>query len=144
MRKYAPVSNSVRIGWLNAVNHVVGTELLTKKPIQSVVAPPTVEPVPEVPRLSGKYTVVFSDMWDEFQPDYNIFTLLLNEAGKSMIPPREVVGISEADCTDKPDLVIFGPFGNNWRRFTDVPKICFTGENTRPILEADLTEFDKR
>ena len=135
MRKYAPVSNSVRIGWLNAVNHVVGTELLTKKSIPSVVAPPTVEPVAEVPRLSGKYTVVFSDMWDEFQPDYNIFTLLLNEAGKSMIPPREVVGISEADCTDKPDLVIFGPFGDKWRRFTESPKIHFTGENTRPNLD---------
>lgn len=131
VRKWSPVSPVVRMGWLQAINNVVGIEML--RPTPSVPLPIVTASVKETP-----YTVVFSDMWDEFQPDYNFFTLLLNEAGKHMTPPRIVVGVAEADYKGKPDLVIFGPFGNNWRRFTNSPKICFTGENTRPVPEADL------
>jgi GR25 family glycosyltransferase involved in LPS biosynthesis len=175
VRRWAPVSPTVRLGWLQALNHVVGTEVLTKKnvpvapvavgvavaptlaveastvaptvapTVASTVAPvtPTVvveAPTPPVNRdESQPYTVVFSDMWDEFQPDYNFFTLLLNEAGKSMTPPRSVVGVSESDYTGPtPDLVIFGPFGERWKRFTESPKIHFTGENTRPIMDSSV------
>jgi len=139
VRKYAPVSQSVRIGWLNAVNNVVGTEILVKKTIADVPSTITTESTPAVvdpPKDKSLYTVVFSDMWDEFQPDYNFFTLLLNEAGAAMDPPRKVVGVAEADHKGAAaDLVIFGPFGDKWRRFTQSPKIHFTGENTRPIID---------
>jgi len=128
-RKWAPVSPLVRTGWLQALNNIVGTDMIFAPVVKSTpVAATEVRP----------YIVVFSDMWDEFQADYNFFTLLLNEAGSAMTPPREVVGVPEANYTGNPDLVIFGPFGQNWKRFTGVPKIHFTGENTRPILEAEL------
>jgi GR25 family glycosyltransferase involved in LPS biosynthesis len=132
VRKWSPVSPTVRMGWLQAVNNVVGIQML--RPVVTAAEPSA----PIVSVKDTPYTIVFSDTWDDFQPDYNFFTLLLNEAGKHMTPPRTVVGVAEADYKGKPDLVIFGPFGNNWRRFTDVPKICFTGENTRPVSEADL------
>lgn len=137
VRKWAPVSPLVRSGWLQALNNVVGSDMLFGAAKAAVAAPPPQPTVAEAPSEPRPYTVVFSDMWDEFQPDYNFFTLLLNEAGSSMSPPREVVGV-EANYTGTPDLVIFGPFGQNWKRFTGVPKIHFTGENTRPIPEAEL------
>ena len=144
IRKWSPISQLVRMRWLQALNNVVGLEMLRPVPAPVEVPPVEVpaetsieEPVPSVKETP--YTVVFSDMWEAFQPDYNFFTLLLNEAGKHMTPPRSVIGVSEADYTGTtPDLVIFGPFNNNWKRFTNSPKICFTGENTRAVPEANL------
>ena len=146
VRKWAPVSPTVRLGWLRAVNEIVGIEMLKSTSSTTVTPLPesreaiTVPPSVTTSVDTDVYTVVFSDMWDEFQADYNFFTLLLNEAGKSMTPPRRVVGVAEADYKSEasPDLVIFGPFGLNWKRFTNSPKIHFTGENSRPIMEPDV------
>lgn len=136
VRRWSPVSRTVRMGWLQALNNIISLEMLTVQP----TAQPTPVVAQSVPvSVSGDqpYTVVFSDMWDEFQADYNFFTLLLNEAGSSMTPPRKVVGVAESSYTssEAPALVIFGPFGNKWKRFTSSPKIHFTGENTGPINE---------
>jgi hypothetical protein len=62
----------------------------------------------------------FSDMWAGFNPSYNFFTLLLQS--------RYTVEVSES-----PDILIFGPFGETWKKYTGIPKIHYTGENTPPV-----------
>ena len=81
----------------------------------------------------------FCDMWFNFDPSYNFFTLLL----KHVAPHLEIVG-GLAQGTE--DLVIFGPFGDDWKRLPPgQPKVHFTGENTPPIPEAQLNlGFEQR
>jgi GR25 family glycosyltransferase involved in LPS biosynthesis len=153
--RWSPVSEGIRRAWSLAVEHTGGQ-----------AAAPVVSPAPVIATNAANATggatatvepriinVVFSDMWESFQPDYNFFTLLLNEAGRHLNPPVHVNGHAEAAWTSgNPDLVIFGPFGGKWLRFEpSVPRVCFTGENTRPVehpyvklnLGHDLTYLQK-
>jgi hypothetical protein len=78
-------------------------------------------------------------MWEGFQDDYNFFTLLLNDAGKHMIPSKSVKGYSETTLGNKtPDLIFFGPFGSVWKQYPNIPKVHFTGENTPRIEHIDV------
>lgn len=100
------------------------------KPVVVAVAP--VALAVESPILR----VGFSDMWDNFNPEYNFFTLMLSEAGAKLDPPVKVVG---GPATESSSVVIFGPFGKSWTSLPQsVPKIHFTGENTVPINEANV------
>jgi GR25 family glycosyltransferase involved in LPS biosynthesis len=91
-----------------------------KEACHSTLALP--EDKPRVIRLA------FSDMWENFNPSYNFFTLLL----ESTFPKYTFIVES-----DSPDLLIFGPFGDAWKKFT-CPKIHFTGENTGPVTGVAL------
>jgi len=74
----------------------------------------------------------FCDMWSDFNPAYNFFTLLM----KHVAPELEITG-GLAQGTD--DIVIFGPFGDDWKRLPPgQPKVHFTGENTPHVPEAQL------
>ena len=73
-------------------------------------------------------------MWDGFRPEYNFFTLLLQAAA----PGRTVIGSS---VSEEPgvDLVIFGPFGDQWKGVpAGIPKVHYTGENTPPVVREDV------
>jgi alpha(1,3/1,4) fucosyltransferase len=72
----------------------------------------------------SKLRIGFSDMWDNFNPKYNFFTLLLENTF-----PNYTFEVS-----DTPDLLIFGPFGHSWKSYT-CPKIHYTGENSGPVTE---------
>lgn len=85
-----------------------------------------------------KLTVGFSDMWDDFNPSYNFFTLLLEAAAKGFKEPVEVVGVDCGKAGLKVDLLIFGPFGDAWKKYPGVPKVHFTGENTPPVEGDDV------
>jgi len=77
----------------------------------------------------------FSDLWDSANPEYNFWTLLLNEAGRQLSPPVRVrgVGITAETVNTKLDALLFGPFGNVWQSVpSTVPKFHITGENTPP------------
>ena len=86
------------------------------------------------PTKQGSRTTLrvgFIDMWDDFNPAYNFFTLALTDAGSRLTPPVQVIG-GPATATD--DVVFFGPFGDGWRSLPAAqPKIHFTGENTPPV-----------
>lgn len=69
----------------------------------------------------------FSDMWSNFNPSYNFFTLLL----ESTFPNYTI------EVSDKPDVLIFGPFGSDWEKYS-IPKIHYTGENSPPIRREDV------
>ena len=80
--------------------------------------------------------VGFSDMWENFNPEYNFFTLMLSEAGAKLDPPVKVVG---ERATPDSSVTIFGPFGHAWRTLPESqPKIHYTGENTVPVKEAGV------
>lgn len=84
-----------------------------------------------IPMASDTLHVGFSDMWENFNPEYNFFTLMLQDAGAKMQPPIKVVG---GAATASSTVVIFGPFGYAWQRLPEsIPKIHFTGENTVPV-----------
>jgi len=77
------------------------------------------------------FRIGFSDMWDGFRPEYNMFTLMLQASGVK----RDVIGVTEGPM----DILLFGPFGDAWKKFpTDLPKIHYTGENTEPIIRDDI------
>ena len=72
------------------------------------------------------YTVLFTDMWSEFNPEHNMFILALQDYLKDY----DVKGTSVNDGTH--DTHIFGPFGSDWCSI-EGSKIHFTGENSGPI-----------
>jgi len=84
--------------------------------------------------------VGFTCMWDSFKAEYNMFTLLLGEAGKAF--GRDVVGVSidsMPDGCEDVDVLIFGPFGDRWSRVSSkIPKIHYTGENSPCIHREDV------
>lgn len=106
MEVYSPLSTAIQDAWDSAASSlVVSVPVPTEKSI----------------------TVAFSDMWDGFNPEYNMFTLMLESSTK-----RKIV----VD-TKNPDVLIFGPFGSEWMNFS-CPKIHYTGENTEPIVREDV------
>ena len=100
-----------------------------------VALPPVVMPLhsrlPSSSQMLEPFRIGFSDMWDGFRPEYNMFTLMLQASGVK----RDVVGVTEGPM----DVLLFGPFGDAWKTFpTDLPKIHYTGENTEPIIRDDI------
>ena len=89
--------------------------------------------------LKRELVVGFTNFYQEFNPSYNFWTLLLNEAGRHLNPPVSVRGVSG---TENIDLLIFGTFhegkvgntGGLWSHIK-VPKFHVTGENTNLILD---------
>ena len=117
LRRWSPVSGYVKTLWKQAISSSIPSVM----PIETPIPSPS----------QKTFRVVFTDMWDSFVPEYNFFTLLLNQAGKS-----RVEGYADHES---PDLVIFGPFGDRWKSFSkSIPKIHFTGENTRPVFGEDV------
>jgi len=103
--------------------------LLTK----SIVMQPTVVPTPAVavsaPPSASMFRVGFCDMWENFNPEYNFFVLLLQAAGA-----KQGIQVVGGPATPTDSVVVFGPFGNQWRSLPATqPKVHFTGENTPPV-----------
>ena len=73
-------------------------------------------------------------MWENFNPSYNFFTLLLESAN----PNIKIKYYNESTLKGVPTAIIFGPFGTRWKQYENVPKIHYTGENTPPVSEAKL------
>ncbi len=114
-------------------------EKQAQKPAEKPVEMSTLhEPVKSSPYSPNTITVCFTDMWADFRPEYNFFTLLLDTALRHHRGAEYTVeGISYQTYKERgivPDLVIFGPFGSDWKSIpTSIPKAHFTGENTGPI-----------
>ena len=122
----SPLSEPVQKGWQAALSILAPMAA----PLPLAALPPL--PPEETPRPS-KLVVGFSDMWDQFNPSYNFFTLMLEEAAKHLSPPVEIKGVAIVAGSAAPDILFFGPFGETWKQFATVPKIHFTGENSAPV-----------
>jgi len=91
--------------------------------------------------------VGFSDMYIGFNPEYNFWTVMLNEAGRHLHPPVRIRGIEINQInktTENIDILIAGPFYINWKGVPDnIPKFHITGENTGCISENMNFGFSK-
>jgi GR25 family glycosyltransferase involved in LPS biosynthesis len=154
---FSPISVNVIHGWKHALATLSSA---TVTPVSSPVPllppvkltppvnpvpvnPVTVNPVTVTPVTStATFTVLFMDMWDGFHPDYNFFTLLLQEGSKQLQPRPIIQGVSKdtLPAGTKPNMILFGPFGSEWKeeRWKGIPKAHFTGENTNPIQAPDV------
>ena len=114
--------------WAAAVTKVMN---MTRR----AAAPSTATAATAATAATGEpFKVLFTDMWDDFNEVHNMFTLALENAFKNKV---KVEGHSKETLgSDVPSLVIFGPFGEEWRSLPSLwPKAHFTGENTEPIKD---------
>jgi hypothetical protein len=137
LQRVSPISPSVQEGWKKA--------LLT----MSAAPAPTRIPAPAPTRVSApaaaasvsqtEFNILFTDMWDDFNADYNMFVLMVQEGSKNLSPKPVVRGFSLETLPSgvQPNILIFGPFGSQWsdERWATVPKAHFTGENTEPVIK---------
>jgi hypothetical protein len=139
LRTWSPMSQQVRGEWAFNIAQL-GITVSAAAVAPAAAAPAAPAPVPLSPKKtdSTEFTILFCDMCDSFQPDYNFFTLMLNEAGKKMTPPRTVKGVATCPSGTVPDLIIFSVFGDTWKNYPGIPKVHFTGENTTYILHPDV------
>ena len=146
---YSPVSMKVVEGWKKALQTLpqltasqapVSVSQPTQQPVSQPVSEPVVDPVK--PTATATLTVLFLDMWDGFNPAYNMFLLLLQEGSKQLDPRPSILGYSQETLPAgvKPNCILFGPFGETWKqeKWRGIPKAHYTGENTNPIQGPDI------
>lgn len=82
-----------------------------------------------------KYSILFTDMWDNFNESHNMFTLAFSKELEGV----DIIGYSTRTLPVGlvQDIHIFGPFGSVWKGYKG-PKIHFTGENTEPIHDTSV------
>ena len=74
---------------------------------------------------SDDIVIAFSDMWEGFNVDHNFIT----DAIRHEVPNKSVKGIRYTS-TSKPNLLIFGPYGKEWKNVpASIPKVYFSAEN---------------
>lgn len=141
LERFSPISVFVVEGWKRALAHLPAVTPTPITPPSVTPSPITPSPVtPPVKQVESTFTVVFTDMWDGFNPDYNMFLLMLQEGAKQLNPKPVIKGYSKETLPVKPNLVFFGPFGAEWKSETwkGIPKVHYTGENTAPINDPDV------
>ena len=129
--EFSPLSPNAQKRWKEGIETVMSS----LSPSSLAASPSSLAAAP-----SAQLRVGFTCMWDSFQPDYNMFTLMLAEAGKAF--DMDVVGVSidsMPEGGEDVDVLIFGPFGDRWQKVnTNIPKVHYTGENTDPIHRDDI------
>ena len=143
LQNLSPLSASIQERWKQAIESL-------PKPIASAHPPAPIQAIPPVAIEKQSDTqserpvlrVLFTDMWDGFNPDYNMFLLILQEGSKNLNPKPLIQGFSQTTLPKgtEPNLLLFGPFGDSWKQsqYASIPKIHFTGENTQPILDPSV------
>jgi GR25 family glycosyltransferase involved in LPS biosynthesis len=99
-------------------------------PLQQISVSPPLALQEQSQTKKNTLSIAFTDMWFEFNPKYNFFTCLLEDEIKKQGLEIEVKVVTG---DEKPNLVIFGPFGDGHRKYDGVPKIFFSGENNPHI-----------
>ena len=148
LKRFGGYSESQKKAWCHAISlagaSVPAPATGTAAPSTGTAAPSTETAAPETgiaTTVAPKrdISVLFTDMWDSFNPEYNFFLLLLQESSKNFPEPVSVRGYSLDTINNlTPSLIIFGPFGENWRKFPLIPKIHFTGENSAQIIDENI------
>lgn len=150
LQNLSPLSPSIQQRWRDAIDSLPKVQTIPK-----VQALPNVQAIPKVqtsdsclPRLIEPKSdrpvirVLFTDMWEGFHADYNMFLLILQEGSKNLSPKPIIQGFSQETLPKdvQPNILFFGPFGDDWKQaqFATIPKIHFTGENTQPVIEPSV------
>ncbi len=122
---------------LRAFERPLAMALAVPVPVASPVAAPMPVPMPLAVHPT-EFSVLFTDMWDQFNEAHNMFILAIQTALK--VKSIKVVGYSLEGLGNKvPNLTVFGPFGDTWKSLEKSwPKVHFTGENTAPIIDPSV------
>jgi len=132
LHRFGILSERVKGGWKEALASasLVRSASVPATASASLVTSASVPPslVTSAPADKPTLRIAFTDMWENFNPSYNFFTLLLNAHGYKVVVDSEV------------DILIFGPFGSEWKspRFAKIPKVHYTGENTPPVKHPEV------
>lgn len=125
-------------GWGKVFQIIFDAPLVPVAPLvaQLPVAVPLVAPLVPMAVPEPEFSVLFCDMWDQFNETHNMFILALEAALKNIT----VKGFSRETLGEKkPDLVLFGPFGEAWRTLPSTwPKVHFSGENSPPVNDPSV------
>lgn len=145
LERFMGLDDSHKNAWMAVLGNTtpVAKALVAKAPIAAPQTTPVAKAPVAAPQTTPastqtstkQVTVLFTDMWDEFNPEYNFFLLLLENSSKNFPSSIPVIrGYSpETLGNNIPDILVFGPFGETWRNYPDLPKVHFTGENTPAI-----------
>ncbi len=146
----------VQAGWRAAVEGVFARPVAVVTPVSEpapapapVSAPaPALAPVPmpvpspaPSPAPRTTLTVAFVNMWENFQPAYNFFTLLLEAATRNRPTPLHIRGMdyyAVKAAGVQPDLVVLGPYADQTRDFPPfpgVPTVFHTAEQVPVPLD---------
>jgi alpha(1,3/1,4) fucosyltransferase len=148
LEEFTPYSQKVLMRWKQVVESRIA-EAPVRSSVPSVPLATSTKPIPAEPVESttpittfslskpateskgeGIVRIGFSDMWENFQADYNPFLLMLQEVAGE----KKVVGVSVQTGHEEVDMLVFGPFGKVWESVSEkVPKVHYTGENSGPV-----------
>jgi GR25 family glycosyltransferase involved in LPS biosynthesis len=132
-------SDSERVvnGWKEAFSSLP-TFVAPVAPVAPLAAVPVTSNIPSVTETKRTLAVLFTDMWDGFNAEYNMFLLMMHEGLKYADKEIKIVGYTTKTLPSgcQPNVLVFGPFGTDWKQDTwkNVKKVHFTGENTQPQL----------
>ena len=129
--RFSPLSPQVQRNYASLIDSVV-EKSRTMDSVPAAAAP-AISPIPSS-ASPKRFRIGFCDMWDNFNPEYNFFTLLLQAAGA-----KQGLEVTGGPATPTDSVVVFGPFGETWKSLPATqPKVHFTGENTSPVEGASL------
>lgn len=141
LEEFSPISVKVQSGWRQAIEALSThpQKIVSPVALAAAVATPVSASPPAPPSDKPVFRVLFTDMWDDFNPAYNMFLLMLEEGTKQLTPRPRIEGHSAETLPEgvKPNILLFGPFGDSWKAETwsSIPKVHFTGENTPPVSQ---------
>jgi GR25 family glycosyltransferase involved in LPS biosynthesis len=144
---FSPMSVTVQNGWkeaLASLDTVVSASVPAPAPaITPFISTQTETQTQTQIQTQTELNILFTDMWDDFNPAYNMFLLIVNEGSKNLVPRPKINGYSIETLPQgvRPNFHLFGPFGGEWQseKWVGIPKAHFTGENTHPIVSKDMT-----
>ena len=129
-------SERVVAGWKEAFTSLPAFVSAAPVPVATSVSSPVQIPLRTETKRS--LTVLFTDMWEGFNAEYNMFLLMMHEGLKYADKDVQIIGYTTKTLPSgsQPNVLIFGPFGSEWKNDTwkNVKKVHFTGENTQPQL----------
>jgi GR25 family glycosyltransferase involved in LPS biosynthesis len=129
-------SERVVNGWKEAFSSLPAVSAPVLAPVSAPL--PMVAIAPKLSTSKKTLNVLFTDMWDGFNPEYNMFLLMMYEGIKYSDKELQILGFTvqtlPSGCV--PNVLIFGPFGTEWKKeaWKDIKKVHFTGENTQPQM----------
>ncbi len=93
--------------------------------------------ITDVPTNENTFRIQFIGMWDQFQPSYNFFTLLMEKYMAEKAPHLKVIGCGSEYKGADIKIRIMGPFGCKDPIAPNIPTVFFTGENIDPLSDLE-------
>lgn len=108
-----------------------------EEPQQQVQSQPQIQQ--QIVSTSKTFYLMFCDFWPDFDNSYNFFSLLLNSIPKDF----NLVCCGESDLPSGviPNAIMYTMFGETHKKYPNVPKIYYTGENS-PLVQEESVKLN--